>query len=280
VQQNQYQSFYLFQDSKLNENDFLLSELTAEDSITKKRIHLIDSNGCVANNSIIEKLSKPIQRQLKIDIKFLGFTDQAQVVYHAIAKPCKTGCILKCNIPYFKEEGGEFSKNVSFIRQKRADSDDAAVIDLNEPRSFDLEEDIYPLKTNNEIVVLNGPLKDENLQRLHLAINSATINFADVVKLLEKVKLSRNDVNYDSEKIKIQAKNGSFECLTEDMSCVLTIFLVVIQLSFLITCIIVVFLYARQLLRRADSSQREPLYSNYSVTNSSTDETEIEEIKS
>lgn len=92
-----------------------------------------------------------------------------------------------------------YSKNVSFIRQKRADSEDAAVIDLDEPRSFDLEEDIYPLKTNNEIVVLNSSLKDKNLQRLHLAINSATINFADVVKLLEKLKLSRKEVNYDSE---------------------------------------------------------------------------------
>ena len=58
---------------------------------------------CVANNSIVTNLSKPSHRQLRIDIKFMGFTDQAQVVYHAIAKPCKTGCILKCNIPYFKE---------------------------------------------------------------------------------------------------------------------------------------------------------------------------------
>uniref|UniRef100_A0AC34GYD6 Uncharacterized protein n=1 Tax=Panagrolaimus sp. ES5 TaxID=591445 RepID=A0AC34GYD6_9BILA len=204
----------------------------------------------------------------------MGFTDQAQVIYHAIAKPCKTGCILKCNIPYFK---GGLNQ---YIRQKRAD---AVEIDLDEPRSFDLEEDIYPLKTKNEIIVINAPLKDENLQRLHLAINSATINFPDVVKLLEKLKLSRKEENYDSEESENKSRIGVLGCLSEDMSCVLTIFLVAIQLSFLITCIVVIYIYARQWLRRVDSSQREPLYplrNDYSAASSSTEETETDEIKS
>uniref|UniRef100_A0A914YQM9 ATP synthase F0 subunit 8 n=1 Tax=Panagrolaimus superbus TaxID=310955 RepID=A0A914YQM9_9BILA len=67
------------------------------------------------------------------------------------------------------------------------------------------------------------------------------------------------------------------------MSCVLTIFLVAVQLSFLITCIAVIYIYARQWLRRVDSSQSEPLYplrNNYSVSSSSTEETETDEIKS
>uniref|UniRef100_A0AC34Q2I7 Uncharacterized protein n=1 Tax=Panagrolaimus sp. JU765 TaxID=591449 RepID=A0AC34Q2I7_9BILA len=86
------------------ETDFAVSNLTAEDTTTQRKLYLIDGQGCVVNNSIIQTISKPTKSQIKIDIEFAGFSDKAQVVYHAVVKPCKTGCILKCNQPYYKKE--------------------------------------------------------------------------------------------------------------------------------------------------------------------------------
>ena len=62
-------------------------------------------------------------------------------------------------------------------------------------------EDIYPVRTKNEIILIDNNARDDNLQTLHSAIYSEKINFSDVVKLLEKIKLSKKEV-----------KNGSQVC--------------------------------------------------------------------
>ena len=86
------------------------------------------------------------------------------------------------------------------------------------------------------------------------------------------------------------------ECLTEDMSCALTIALVAIQLLFIITCVFVIFIYVRvsfvdiltkkyklilqQWIKHAIYSRRGPAYSNFSLTNSTTQKPKVQEIKS
>uniref|UniRef100_A0A7E4V8T4 ZP domain-containing protein n=1 Tax=Panagrellus redivivus TaxID=6233 RepID=A0A7E4V8T4_PANRE len=235
------------EDSKLNENDFVISELSAEDSITKKRLPLIDSNGCVSKNGIITKLSKPTKRQLRIDIMFRGFDDQAQVVYHAIAKPCKTNCVLACNEQYYAH--GDFIKPTNIEKRVRRS------LDTEEPRAFDLEEDVYPVRTRREIVLVD-PLNEEYLKEARKAIINDDYSLSNTMKLYKKFQQAGR-----IPELKTQKTNTTLltvrQCLTENLGCAFAIGLGVVQVIVLLILAIVLCYNAKLLFKHNHVRQLE-----------------------
>ncbi|CAD5227238.1 unnamed protein product [Bursaphelenchus xylophilus] len=226
-------------DGTLNsESKFIVSDLVAEDD--KDMVKLIDSDGCVANSTLVTSLERPANNQLRIGVKFGGFPEQSQVTYHTLGKICHAECDLQCNNKFYIKNNQTIT-NISDIKLGQRRRRDVP----NNIRKFSLAEDVYEVYGKHPVRLQ----RREILPNVHVQFDK---NFDEMMndKELERVINELEESSTTKPKSnKIQARPLPLGCFSGDLNCMFTITMAVLQFFLMISCTCIVYSVVRKWLR-------------------------------
>ncbi|CAD5220494.1 unnamed protein product [Bursaphelenchus okinawaensis] len=219
-----------------SESQFVVSDLYAEDE--SDVVKLIDSEGCVVNSTLVTSLSRPANNQLKIGIRFSGFSEQSQVTYRTLGKICHTDCDLQCNKDYYRRNEKIINQisDVKLLHRIRRQADKAV-------RKFTLAEDVYGIVSKNTVRLQ----RREILPNVHVQFDKNFDNLIDD-KELQNV-INELDESKSSGKKAKQQQPLSLGCFNDDLNCMFTVTMAILQFLLMISCSCIVYSVAKKWIR-------------------------------
>ncbi|VDN20564.1 unnamed protein product [Gongylonema pulchrum] len=134
---------------------FWTISLTAYDINSGRTRPIVDSEGyedfhfiellCAVPNGSLKEISRTEQNRLQLKITFDGFSDEADIIYHAYIKQCDDFCDMKCNGSLDLARNQQSNKNM-MGRKKRS-------LAPSESRLFELSEDVYAVESTIKLTM-------------------------------------------------------------------------------------------------------------------------------